>query len=187
MSKFVNVEYAPCPMAKRCRPWGHCVSFFGFTLCGALTPHIHILWRRAESAELGEAELGRGAGGAGGSGGRRDAGWGRALTYSTPGARAEDLTNEQGLQGRLEEGSGLLHALQPLLVGRLGRQSWSERPPSRSRVFFIHFPSPALSRAFPRRMRSHLDTPRLSNFTVTHCGSLLLSAKGPSSPLGSVS
>lgn len=53
-------------MAKRCRPWGHCVSFFGFTLCGALTPHIHILWRRAESAELGEAELGRGAGGGGG-------------------------------------------------------------------------------------------------------------------------
>lgn len=68
MSKFVNVEYAPCPMAKRCRPWGHCVSFFGFTLCGALTPHIHILWRRAESAELGEAELGQGTRGPGGRG-----------------------------------------------------------------------------------------------------------------------
>lgn len=161
---------------------------------------VHSLWRPDSShthtmekgrvGRIGRGRAGpgdRGAGGAGESGGRRDAGWGRALTYSTPGARAEDLTNEQGLQGRLEEGSGLLHALQPLLVGRLGRQSWSERPPSRSRVFFIHFPRPALSRAFPRRMRSHLDTPRLSNFTVTHCGSLLLSAKGPSSPLGSVS
>lgn len=46
---------------------------------------------------------------------------GRALTYSTLGARAEGLTNKQGCQGRLEVVSCLLHALHPSRVGGLQR------------------------------------------------------------------
>lgn len=65
-------------------------------------------------------------------------GWGKNLTYSTLGARAEVLMNEQGCQGRLEEVSGVFHTLHPSRADRLQRQSRNERFPSR--VFLICVP-----------------------------------------------